>query len=86
VHSAIIVVYWLGALGGSGASMVFWWSWWEIVAWFWAVKLWALLTLWDKRQISPAQDGKPLNYFVYPYVEVDREACVINWRRFVTYL
>ena len=24
-------------------------------------------------QLSPAQDGKPLNYFVYPYVEVDRQ-------------
>jgi len=22
-------------------------------------------------QLNPAQDGKPLNYFVYPYVEVD---------------
>ena len=22
-------------------------------------------------RLSPPQDGKPLNYFVYPYVEVD---------------
>ena len=22
-------------------------------------------------RLNPAQDGKPLNYFVYPYVEVD---------------
>ena len=22
-------------------------------------------------RLKPAQDGKPLNYFVYPYVEVD---------------
>ena len=22
-------------------------------------------------RLSPAQDGEPLNYFVYPYVEVD---------------
>jgi hypothetical protein len=22
-------------------------------------------------QLNPPQDGKPLNYFVYPYVEVD---------------
>ncbi len=22
-------------------------------------------------KLNPAQDGKPLNYFVYPYVEVD---------------
>ena len=24
-------------------------------------------------RLSPAQDGKPLNYFVYPYVEVDNQ-------------
>jgi len=24
-------------------------------------------------RLSPAQDGKPLNYFVYPYVEIDGE-------------
>jgi len=22
-------------------------------------------------RLNPAQDGKPLNYFVYPYVQVD---------------
>jgi hypothetical protein len=22
-------------------------------------------------RLNPAQDGKPLNYFIYPYVEVD---------------
>jgi hypothetical protein len=24
-------------------------------------------------QLAPAQDGMALNYFVYPYVEVDRQ-------------
>jgi hypothetical protein len=24
-------------------------------------------------KLKPAQDGPPLNYFVYPYVEIDRK-------------